>query len=77
MVKKDPVESRSTRTIKSNYSKYLTETVDKSINSKAYQDETALWDNQSFSNIDLAKITERLLSKLEYSLINLIILMHI
>jgi hypothetical protein len=65
MVKNDPLESRSTRTIKSNYSKYLAAIVDKSIKlTKACQNETALWDNQSFSNIDLAKITERLLPKL-------------
>jgi hypothetical protein len=64
MVKDDPLDSQATRNLESNYSKYLTATVDKSINlTTTYQEEIALWDHQNFSNTTMAKITETFLPK--------------
>jgi hypothetical protein len=49
---------------KDNYSNYLKETTDKSINlTRMYQDEVALWNSHFYSNTTMAKITETFLPK--------------
>lgn len=47
-----------------NYSNYLKETTDKSINlTKTYNNEIALWNSHKYSNTTMAKITETFLPK--------------
>lgn len=64
VIENDHLNTQSFQTIEDNYSNYLKETTDKSVNlTKAYQDEIALWNDYFYSNTTMANITETSLPK--------------
>lgn len=77
-VKNDSLKSLSTPITEDNYSNYLKEVTDNSVNlTRTYQDKIALWNSHNYSNITMAKIIETFLPKFITQLYQFIIQMRL